>query len=226
MLEYNGIGESATVLLEIHYYNPTKYSITDTSGFMIYYTTNLRKYNMGIMLAGVPLDTIPIPTGNPTYKISKTCSSNCTNNIKQNGVKLIFAILHGHKLLDSIGTDINFADGSVDNTTIRDDLYKIGFQHFLFFKNPIWFNAGDSLTTYCLYHSTNSNTTILEGKNNDAEVCYSFIAYYPKENGIDSCIEQNCIPDPAVAGVLLNGYFLYKTIIYTAVCLLFLFVMQ
>ena len=66
-------------MLEVHYVNPNgKNYFLDHSGFRIHYTSNLRKFDGGIMTTGVTIsDTQLIPQKQKLFRNIGICGPSC-----------------------------------------------------------------------------------------------------------------------------------------------------
>jgi hypothetical protein len=67
--------------LQINYYNPATTSAVDSSGMVVYYTTNLRP-NDGQLLPVRQLN-FEIPAGQASYAVNGTCTKYCTSVLTQ-----------------------------------------------------------------------------------------------------------------------------------------------
>lgn len=74
---------SKYVRLEIHYNNPNMFhGIQDQSGIRFYYTTTLRKYDIGIMEVGTTYtSTMAIPPKQSEFPWHGLCPSVCTKKV-------------------------------------------------------------------------------------------------------------------------------------------------
>lgn len=71
-------GQQSYYMLEIHYENAYKRSFSDSSGFRIHYTENLRIFNAGIMINGISIsDTQLIPPRQSSFKNIGICGPTC-----------------------------------------------------------------------------------------------------------------------------------------------------
>ncbi|KAJ8300443.1 hypothetical protein KUTeg_021962 [Tegillarca granosa] len=81
----------------IHWNNPEGYSnLTDSSGMTLFYTTKLRKHDIGTIIVGQM--NINIPPRSDSVAISGTCSSECTRDKLTGPINIIFLDHHMHYL--------------------------------------------------------------------------------------------------------------------------------
>eukprot|EP01097_Dermamoeba_algensis_P010146 TRINITY_DN7393_c0_g1_i1.p1 TRINITY_DN7393_c0_g1~~TRINITY_DN7393_c0_g1_i1.p1 ORF type:complete len:322 (+),score=62.65 TRINITY_DN7393_c0_g1_i1:480-1445(+) len=178
------------VVLQIHYDNLLGRSdVVDSSGFKIYYTETLRKYDLGVMTLGSL--SINIPPQKTSVELVADCPSSCTEGIPSTGLKVVGSGLHMHQLGRSIYTQI------IRKGTELPDLGRI--PHFDFNYQNIYSPAdasfdnimpGDRLITHCEWSSLTSSKTVKFGEGTTDEMCFNFIFYYPKIN-FDTCIQYS-----------------------------------
>ena len=194
-----GVSENKLIILQNHYNNvKNQVGFSDSSYINIYFTNQLRKYDSATMIAGVQQDFINIPPQSKGYLISDTCSSNCTQKLTDS-IYIFSVFLHGHLSLRKIRTEIKYKNGTVDNTTLREDNFKFHNQKYVNLINPIKLVSGDELTTYCEYDTRDRTGVVKGGEDSSDEMCLSFINYYPRENGFWLCMGAlpemyRCIP--------------------------------
>jgi len=178
------------VLLQAHYHNPDLLSgLVDSSGVLLTFTTVPRLYNMGIFILGVPEDNIIIPPGIEDYEILSTCSPQDTVDLIEHDMHIIGTLLHAHLLGNKLWTDVFDSNGTYLGALSKEDPYDFGLQGFR--KPPpavSTLRAGYTLETHCNYNSTSRNATTFGGGGTRDEMCYSFVAYYPKLLGSNVCV--------------------------------------
>ncbi|KAI8607127.1 PHM/PNGase F domain-containing protein [Chytriomyces sp. MP71] len=175
--------------LQIHYNNPDGLSkVVDSSGFKFYYTSVLRKYDIGLLLVG-QFD-LTIPGNSSTYTDSDTgiCPSTCTSKFPGN-ITIISNVLHMHTLGFNIST--RQIRGS-------QEIIPLGERHYYDFNYqgvspPTDPNAvlmpGDTLLTKCRFKPTSGlrNNVTHFGENTADEMCLNYISYYPRNPKISVC---------------------------------------
>jgi hypothetical protein len=188
-----GSDDTEVVYMQVHYENPTLSSnILDSSGFKIYFTDVLRPYNLGVTIFGTPMQKIRLPPGQNSVVISDTCTSSCTQQLGSKGIKIAFVALHGHTLLRKIRLEIA-SQAKVDNTTFRTDAFDFEVQYMNLPNTPYQVNAGDQLTTICEYDTSKIANITYGGEATNNEMCFSFVGYYPKESGMQTCMSGFCL---------------------------------
>jgi len=181
-----GTYDTSKVVLQIHYDNQNNLSdIKDSSGANISYTTKLRKYDSGVMILGHPHGVFEIPPGEEAYDIEGQCQSSCTNKLTDN-ITLFAYAFHGHNFLKKISSSFKKSDGSQDFSWIEND-YSFDHQRIYILDQPIQVNKGFQATTTCTYNTIGETEPVKSGATTSEEMCYNFVFYYPRENGISRC---------------------------------------
>ena len=186
-----GTGLTKIVTLQMHYEHmqmPAKNEVIyDSSGFDLYFTTKLRKYDIGISTFGPILDYLKIPPKTEKFMIEDYCSSKCTtSSIDGDGIKVVAFVLHGHQLLKDIRHHVYDSKGNLKQSFLYDD-YDFNKQQIVVLQNPLDVVKGDSFKLQCTYNTKNVESVTIGGEASNQEMCYSFVFYYPKENGLNYC---------------------------------------
>ena len=171
-------------VLQIHYDNPPMKSEIDSSGIKIWYTTELRTFDAGIMIIGMVHQLMNIPAGQKKFEVMGKCGAPC---IASGDITVFGYFPHGHKYATGIKTELTTVDGKIDQTSLAIDNFRFDSQRQYILKTPIILKPGWSANTFCYYNTENSNQPIKGGEDSDQEMCFNFIAYYPKENGFNHC---------------------------------------
>jgi hypothetical protein len=156
-------------VVQIHYNNVANApNPTDSSGFDLCTTSNLRKYDADTVAFGTELISIP-PLGSAT---STTCF---TVPAGLDGRTFFGAFPHMHKLGTTISTSLRADAGTTDMGTIAN----------WSFSNQPWLtiaataHAGDVVRASCSWNNPGP-TAVSFGEYTSDEMCFSFTAYYPK----------------------------------------------
>jgi hypothetical protein len=174
--------------LEIHYDNPKQESNTkDNSGVRIYYTTQKRKYDAGVLYIGKEMGNIEIPPHEKAYDISGECHSSCTAALPKEGIKIYGALLHSHLLGRSLRTEV-YRNGQRQPDLGNLQYYDFNFQTVLPMEPHYTLLPGDSTITHCIYDSTERTTVTRGGEATTNEMCYNFLFYYPRVQA-HACVE-------------------------------------
>jgi len=190
-----GSNDTNFAALSVHYKGQNSaVNKMDNSGFRVYFTPNLRPNNAGNMVIGKLHNQLKIAPNMTSITINDTCSMGCTRkNISPDGINIFATLLHGHQYLKQIRSDIIYANGTVDNTTLRDDNFKFNHQMFTYWKQPIKIHPGDSFKTFCTYDTEGISNYTIGGYHTEKfgnEMCYVLLAFYPRENGLSYCFEE------------------------------------
>eukprot|EP00117_Sycon_ciliatum_P020732 scpid46694/ scgid18381/ Dopamine beta-hydroxylase; Dopamine beta-monooxygenase; Soluble dopamine beta-hydroxylase len=192
------------VQVQLHWTNPEEVAdYRDRSGVRMYYTTKLRKYDLGTMSVG-QLD-LTIPPHQQKIEAPFACSAACTNTLLDQGpVKLINNFPHMHFLGKSMFVDLVKRDGQ--RTRIMDDKSYNYNSPVTFDYSPdyIDFEAGDKLAGSCTFTSMSRNDTTYWGYGSYDEMCFGFMRYYPSRGGLscyqydtkDLCYEKSFVEGP------------------------------
>jgi hypothetical protein len=166
----------------VHYDNPDKVQIRDSSGFKLYYTDELRANDAMIMTLGHL--NINIPPGATSHQHTNDCSAACTRKLKK-PLTALWAGLHMHSAGKAIWTD--HYRGS-------QQLAPLGQKHSWDFnqQSPTHVKAviqpGDRLVTNCVYNSQTRGKATRFGEGTADEMCFNFLMVYPAD-GISMCMD-------------------------------------
>jgi hypothetical protein len=193
-----GSADTEAIMLEIHYSNDDKVSgEIDSSFFIAYFTTKLRQYDLGVMTTGKFTGLFSIPPGQKNYAVSSSCTAACTS--KMPGPINIFGYIpHGHMILTKLDTDIKNPDST--SLDLLSDNFNFHQQRFIQPNSAAVIKPGFSAITTCTYDSSSRAAVTQAGIGSDDEMCFNFIFYYPKENGLSWCMDA----DRGDSGCVLN----------------------
>jgi hypothetical protein len=218
-----GTYDTRYVNLEIHYDNPEKLSgQVDQTGIDIWYTTKLRKYDAGYMILGNFHGMMTIPKGQQAYEITDSCSAPCTAS---GNINIISYSPHAHRFARKITTTVIKADGTVDSTTLVDNNYDFNMQRSNTINPPMTLSPGWKAITNCTYNTLNSNNDVQGGESTDEEMCYNFVLFYPRENGLSVCIDSilafgGCKPYEKISRVVSSSWLNYSYLLLSLVFIL------
>ncbi|CAF4643959.1 unnamed protein product [Rotaria sp. Silwood1] len=181
------IGESKRsryVVLEVHFNNPyLKKDIIDQSGIRIYYTSNLRKYNAGIMEVGLEYNgKNSIPPQANEFRISGYCTRECTQvTLPKDGITVFASQLHTH--LNGIQTFTRIIKKNGEIITLNIDRhYSPHFQEIRLLPKPILIEPGDTILHTCIYNTKIQKHMTFGGYGISDEMCVNYMHYYPRTN--------------------------------------------
>lgn len=176
-----------TQCLQAHYTN--EQGVTgqvDSSGFRVSYTSQLRPHDMGVLRLGEM--HLVIPPGQAAHTSPPNlCPATCTRKLKT-PLTLVYNYFHMHQTGTAISTRL-IRNGQELQPLGEIRSYDFNFQG----ASPILSAArqllpGDSLLTTCVFDSRKRNTTTTFGASTFNEMCYNFLAYYPRDSGINTCM--------------------------------------
>ncbi|ORY33879.1 PHM/PNGase F [Rhizoclosmatium globosum] len=187
--------------LQIHYNNPNALSnIIDSSGMRLFYTTQLRPNDMGVLILG---DTNFNISGNdPSYYSTQwnVCPTACTKQFPTN-LTIINNFFHMH-MLGQNSTTRQIRDGKEIVPLGAVHYYDFNFQGGLApFQKGAVISPGDTLLTKCAYIPTlnvRSNYTVF-GESTEDEMCFNFLTYYPAMSDIEFCLSGDNATNPQAA---------------------------
>lgn len=164
--------------LEIHYNNPwLDEGVLDSSGIRLYFTSQLRPQEFGILPIGDPfVSLVNQSVGDNFAQHTFDCPSSCSSVALNESVTVFKESLHMHR-----------TGQSMLNYQIRNgDIVRMSQVQFYDFEQqgayavqgePFQIEPGDSFRTVCQYKS---NDTVF-GFSSQEEMCIAFLAYYPRK---------------------------------------------
>ena len=178
-----GVGGFLSFQLEIHYDNRWLDDAMDSSGVRLYWTRNLRQYDLGIMPMADPLFGLNgFPVGGPNGGLDRhefLCPTSCTEFAMQQNVTVIREYLHMHEQGARMYNEM-IRDGQVVHTANVDyfDYPQQGI--FSVIQDPYTLMPGDTFRTTCQYKTPREWKF---GIGSQEEMCIAFVWYYPKQFG-------------------------------------------
>lgn len=204
-----GRGQSNNFVMQIHYNNPRHLTNSqDNSGIRFSYTSKLRPHDADFMVLGLSSSSyLRIPPRQEAFEVTDVCASSCT---EQAQTFYAFAtLLHMHTLGKKMQTEHfrpirkNIANGKAlysyykVGDLARNDQYDFNRQETDKLTTPVAIQPGDMLITRCTFNSMNKNVTTVGGMSTSNEMCYNFVAYYPKKDGVYTCASHDGCTTPA-----------------------------
>uniref|UniRef100_A0A8C6V7K9 Monooxygenase DBH like 1 n=1 Tax=Naja naja TaxID=35670 RepID=A0A8C6V7K9_NAJNA len=175
------------VLMEVHYDNPSYVEgMIDNSGLRLFYTANLRRYDAGVIEAGLWVSLFHnIPPGMPEFVSEGHCTLECLEEAldaeKPTGIHVFAVLLHAHLAGRALRMR-HFRKGSELQLLAYDDEFDFNFQEFQYLKEERTILPGDNLVTECHYSTLNRTDMTWGGFSTRNEMCLSYLVYYPKIN--------------------------------------------
>ncbi|XP_053150205.1 DBH-like monooxygenase protein 2 isoform X1 [Hemicordylus capensis] len=179
------------IRLEVHYSNFDLIpNLIDNSGIRLYYTPELRPYDMGVLQTGV--FTFPIhflPPGADSFNSYGVC--NTSQFHEMNGTPVpdmnVFGfLLHTHLAGRGV-RGVHYRNGKQLGILCEDNKYDFNLQETRGLKNVIVFKPGDEFLVECRYQTLDRRELTFGGPSTLNEMCLAFLFYYPRNN-ISSCM--------------------------------------
>nr|XP_014352982.1 PREDICTED: DBH-like monooxygenase protein 1 [Latimeria chalumnae] len=189
------------VMMEIHYDNPThKQGLIDSSGLRLFYTSELKKYDAGVIETGVWVSLYHmIPPRMFEFMSVGHCTSECLEEAldyeRPSGIHIFAVLLHAHLAGQALRT-LHFRNGVLQKPLAGDETFDFNFQEFQYLKEERVLLPGDSLITQCLYNTNDRRNMTWGGLSTRNEMCLSYLMYYPRIN------LSRCESLPEIAGQL------------------------
>ncbi|CAG9862750.1 unnamed protein product [Phyllotreta striolata] len=168
-------------MLEVHFDNPAKKPVADTSGLRLHYTSELRENEAGILITGIAPSTLHfIPPYQNEYKTAGYCSVDCTKEvIPKDGINVVSVMLHSH--LAAKKMKLRHIRALKELTPLAEDnRYDYNYQQSRSLSQDIPILPGDGLITECTYSTLNRSKPTLGGYSMQDEMCLAFILHYPR----------------------------------------------
>ncbi|XP_064458103.1 dopamine beta-hydroxylase-like isoform X2 [Ornithodoros turicata] len=203
-LPVGGSDYSLYAMLEVHYNNPEERDdYVDSSGITLYYTSDLRPNDVGILEVGLEYtDKMVIPPRQPAFELTGYCVSECTRTgLPATGITFVAAQLHTHLTGRRIWVK-HVREGAELPEVARDDHFSTHFQEIRLLKNRVQVLPGDALYITCSYETMDRENVTLGGFGITDEMCVTYIHYFPKTN-LEVC-------KSSVDSYSLEAYFMHQ----------------
>lgn len=181
----SAVGGHKSLALEVHYNNPQQTSgLVDNSGFRLYFTTNKRQNDLGMMQVGDPqigLSDKPVGEGLTKHKFD--CPESCTRHHLKDDIIVVQEGLHMHKTgARMVNRQMRNGEEVRMSSIDYNDFYMAGQyvppqEHFVV-------KPSDTFETECYYENTNGDNPRF-GKSTSDEMCIVFMWYYPRQAVVD-----------------------------------------
>nr|XP_012623515.1 putative DBH-like monooxygenase protein 2 isoform X1 [Microcebus murinus] len=179
------------IRLEVHYSNfHNRPGVYDSSGIRMYYSSHLRKYDMGVLQLG--FFTFPIhfiPPGSESfmsYGLCKTEKFEEMNGGPVPDIQVYGYLLHTH-LAGRALQAVQYRNGTQLQTICKDDSYDFNLQETRDLPARVVIKPGDELLVECHYQTLDRDSLTFGGPSTINEMCLIFLFYYPRNN-ISSCM--------------------------------------
>ncbi|XP_060092503.1 putative DBH-like monooxygenase protein 2 [Heteronotia binoei] len=179
------------IRLEVHYSNFDLIpDLIDNSGIRLYYTPELRPYDMGVLQTG--LFTFPIhflPPGVDAFNSYGLCNSSQFEELNGTPVPDMYVfgyLLHTHLAGRGV-RGVQYRDGKQLRILCEDNKYDFNLQETRGLKEVVTLKAGDEFLVECRYETLDRTSLTFGGPSTLNEMCLAFLFYYPRNN-ISSCM--------------------------------------
>ncbi|XP_044274850.1 putative DBH-like monooxygenase protein 2 [Varanus komodoensis] len=178
------------IRLEIHYSNFDLIpDLIDNSGIRLYYTPELRPYDMGVLQTGIftfPIHFIPPEADSfRSYGICNTSLFEEMNGAPVPDMHVFGYLLHTHLAGRGV-RGVQYRNGKQLRILCEDNKYDFTLQETRTLKKVIILKPGDEFLVECLYQTLDRTELTFGGPSTLNEMCLVFLFYYPR-NFISSC---------------------------------------
>lgn len=192
--------------LKIYYDNPSNDAgVSDSSGVTLYYTSNLRAHDAGVMSFGDPSGTLydsdvaDSTTGLSNHRFA--CPSECSSSYFGDGEEVtVFGTMFHMRQTGTRAALRKYSKDGVLETTLATEMFDSDFQDNVDIEamtesSSFTFRGGDQVLLDCYYDETDGDSfSGVFGPGNNDESCNAFVYYWPAENfGSGSSFE--CSPN-------------------------------
>ncbi|PRQ09124.1 monooxygenase [Enhygromyxa salina] len=181
-----GQNGTVTVRFQVHYDNPLNQSFTDSGGFDVLYTENLRPNDAAIATFG-DIGSIYIPAGEAAHEHVASCPSNFTAANFGGPLNVIATWLHAHDIGSVLWGEVVPAGGGAPYELGREDPYYFDNQTFSLVPANTVLMPGDEVRTHCVYDNSDGVNPVEGGPETADEMCINFVLYYPKSESFNEC---------------------------------------
>ncbi|KAK2856247.1 hypothetical protein Q5P01_004982 [Channa striata] len=193
-IPFGGVDGSTFYRLEIHYNNPNlNAGRTDSSGLRLYYTTQLRQHDVGILTAGVlgfGNMEYNIPPNAPQFHTYGVCNTTVLSQLvnPMPDLQTFAVLLHTHLTGRKVRVG-HFRNGQQIDFLGLDENYNFELQQIVSLGNIKTIKQGDEIAVECTYSTLDRTNITKMGLATTDEMCLAFIFYYPAIS-ISACISH------------------------------------
>lgn len=182
-----GVGKRF-LAFQVHYYDPSSnFGVQDSVGVNLFIADSLRPHDAGLLTlaaGGLWPDRqilADIPPGLQNYAAEPVLvPSSCTRESKAEEVTVLSQLYHAHGAGTNMTTEV-FRGSQRIGMLRQEKLYDYNFQTFAPTGSFRKLQRGDELLFTCNYNTSSRRSPIKWGKGVDAEMCISFLMYYPAQ---------------------------------------------
>jgi len=163
-------------MLQIHYNNPNEVAgIVDSSGIELFYTSQLRQFDMGSLTITTNMRSIFIPPFTDGVSQEAECPSECTQKYPH-PIYIVNYFPHMHEIGQKIWTQ-HIRNGTELAEIHRDDHYD--FQRQQSYSVNVTILPGDRMKLHCVWDAMNRDWNTTGGESSRQEMCVLIMQYYP-----------------------------------------------
>ncbi|CAL8076546.1 unnamed protein product [Orchesella dallaii] len=181
-------------MLETHYDNPNQLTNLRVGLTLeTYYTNRLREHDAGCLWIGEwsPAATsIIIPPNSLSHVTMGHCAPGCTQRFFKEDVNIFAFLQHTHLAGRGVRA-LHFRGEKELPWIVYDDNYDFNFQQFRILRKERVVKPGDQILQRCVYETTNTNGSVVEGGfSTRQEMCDALLYYYNKAPGFSFCLSE------------------------------------
>jgi hypothetical protein len=181
-----GENGTVTVRFQVHYDNPLQQAFTDSGGFDILYTDELRPYDAGFAAFG-DIANIYIPANEPAHEHVASCGANFTQAVFDGPLNVIGTWLHAHNRGSVLWGEVIPGSGLAPFELGRADPYLFDYQTVELAPEGTVLMPGDEIRTHCVFDNSDNSNPVTGGTATADEMCVNFVLYYPKSEQLAAC---------------------------------------
>ncbi|WP_181197983.1 monooxygenase [Enhygromyxa salina] len=181
-----GVNGTVTVRFQVHYDNPLNQSFTDSGGFDVLFTDQLRPNDAAIATFG-DIGPIFIPANDPAHEHVASCPSSFTSSNFPGPLNVVATWLHAHDIGSVLWGEVVPQGGGPAFELGREDPYVFDNQTFTLAPEGTVLMPGDEVRTHCVYDNSGNNNPVHGGPETKDEMCINFVLYYPKSSQFNEC---------------------------------------
>ncbi|XP_011497249.1 PREDICTED: MOXD1 homolog 1 [Ceratosolen solmsi marchali] len=168
-------------MLEVHYNNKISKQTIDSSGVRLYLTSNLRKMEAGILVAGIAVSPLHmVPPQQKEYATAGYCTPQCTNKMfDTDGINIVSVVLHSHLAGRRLSLK-HIRHNKELPPIIQDKHFNFDYQQSFTLEQEAKIMPGDELVVECVYNTLDRNRPTFGGYAAYQEMCLAFIVHYPR----------------------------------------------
>lgn len=170
-------------------------SAFDSSGLRLYYTSELRRYDAGLLSIGMdPNWRHIIPPGQQNVVSSGHCVSDCTRQaFPKFGINVFAVVMRTHRIGRQVSLR-HIRGGAEQPPIASDDNVDAEYQEYRRLTAPVKVLPGDHLIAECTYNSSGRSAITLGGLTSREETCLVVGLYYPRQKELTACHSLPSLP--------------------------------